>query len=254
MSIKSQSDLKGIKKAGEVVGHTLRKMIAYARPGMSTKVLDDFGSCLLNEFGAKSAPCVTYGFPAHTCISVNHEAAHGIPSDKTILKEGDLVNIDVSAELNGYFADNGVSFVLGADYHNHQPLVEASRRILMDALRHIRGGVRIADVGHRIETQARRLGFNVIRNLAGHGIGRSLHEEPREIPCFYDRHNTKYFRKNSVVAIETFISTRASYVQEGGNGWTYSAHDGSFVAQHEHTIIVTDSAPVILTSSNGITG
>lgn len=252
MSISSQADLTGIKKASDAVAVTLKKMRDHARPGMSTKQLDEFGGALLRSYGALSAPNITYGFPGHTCISVNREAAHGIPSEKVFLKEGDLVNIDVSASLNGYFADNGGSFVLGPDLHRHNPLVETSKRILLLAIRHIRGGVRIADVGGFIETEARRSGFSVIKNLVGHGIGRSLHEEPSEIPCFYDRNNKKRFRKNSVVAVETFISTKAAYVYENGNGWTYTARDGSYVAQHEHTILITDDEPLILTSANDI--
>lgn len=252
MSISSQSDLLGIKKVSEVVAVTLKKMREFARPGMSTGQLDVYGALLLRQAGARSAPKVTYGFPGHTCISVNQEAAHGIPSKKVLLKEGDLVNIDVSAELDGYFADNGGSFVLGADLHHHHALVETSKRVLFQAISQIRGGVKIAEIGRLIETEARRSGFSVIRNLVGHGIGRSLHEEPSEIPNFYDKSNTKRFRKNTVVAVETFISTKASYVYENGNGWTYAARDGSFVAQHEHTLIVTDEKPVILTTANEI--
>lgn len=252
MSISSQSDLLAIQKVSEVVGVTLKKMRAYAKPGMTTRQLDDYGAMLLRQAGARSAPYITYGFPGHTCISVNREAAHGIPSEKVVLREGDLVNIDVSAELDGYFADNGGSFVLGPDLHNHRALVETSKRVLFNAISQIRGGVRIAEIGRLIETEAKRSGYNVIRNLVGHGIGRSLHEEPSEIPNFYDKHNTRRFRKNSVVAVETFISTKASYVYDNGNGWTYAARDGSFVAQHEHTIMITDEKPLILTASNGI--
>jgi methionyl aminopeptidase len=252
MSISSQSDLLGIKKVSEVVGLTLKMMREFAKPGMSTRQLDAYGGALMREAGARPAPYISYGFPGHTCISVNREAAHGIPSEKVLLKEGDLVNIDVSAELDGYFADNGGSFVLGPDLHNHNALVETSKRALFHAINHIKGGVKIAEIGRLIETEAKRSGFNVIRNLVGHGIGRSLHEEPSEIPNFYDKNNIKRFRKNTVVAVETFISTKASYVYESGNGWTYTARDGSFIAQHEHTIIVTDERPVILTASNGI--
>lgn len=252
MSITSTADLLGIKKISKVVGNTLRLMSQHAMPGMSTKQLDDYGASLLKQSGAKSAPKIMYGFPGWTCISVNEQVAHGIPSDKIILKEGDLVNIDVSAELNGYFADNGGSFVLGVDVHQRQALVDASKHILKLAIQNIKGGVKIADIGRLMETTAKRSGFNVIRNLVGHGIGKSLHEEPREIPCFYDRSNTKRFRKNTVIAVETFISTNASYVYTNNDGWTLSARDGSFIAQHEHTIIVTDHAPLILTESNGI--
>jgi methionyl aminopeptidase len=252
MSITSQAELYGMQRISEVVGTTLRKMMEFAQPGMTTKDLDAYGANLLKVSGARSAPLVTYGFPGHTCISVNNAAAHGVPSSKIILREGDLVNIDVSAELNGYFGDNGSSFVLGRDLNSHQKLINASKFILQKAIKNIKGGVRISDIGLLIETEAKQSGLTTIKNLVGHGIGRSLHEEPTEIPCFNDRSNTKRFRKNSVVAVETFISTKAQYVYESENGWTYFTRDGSYVAQHEHTILITDTEPVILTSSNGI--
>ncbi len=252
MSITTENELEGMKAASEAVSVTLRKMREYAQPGMSTKELDEYGGKLLQEYGAKSAPRVTYGFPGWSCISVNKEVAHGIPSDKKILKDGDLINIDVSAELNGFFSDNGGSFVLGNDIHNHNPLVEASKQILYTAIHQIRGGVKIAEIGKLIETEAKKSGYKVIKNLVGHGIGRNLHEEPSEIPCYNDRFNTKRFKKNSVVAIETFISTGANYAHDNGDGWTLVTKDGSYVAQHEHTIVITDGVPLILTAQNQI--
>ncbi len=252
MSITSEAELEGMRKISEAVGTTLRKMTEYAKPGMSTKELDEYGRTILEEYGAKSAPKLTYGFPGWTCISVNNEIAHGIPSETTILKEGDLVNIDVSAELDGFWADNGGSFVLGEDSQNLNQLVNASKDILHKALNNIKDGVRIADIGRLIETEARKRGLKVIKNLVGHGVGRSLHEAPHEIPCYYDRYNRGKFRKNSVIALETFISTNTSMATEKGDGWTYIAKDGSFVAQHEHTLVITDGKPIILTSSNGI--
>jgi methionyl aminopeptidase len=252
MSITSQADLAGLQRISNAVGTTLKQMREHAQPGMTTEELDEYGGNILASLGAKSAPRLTYGFPGWTCISVNNEVAHGIPSAQKVLREGDLVNIDVSAELGGYWADNGGSFVLGADVHQHQPLVDASRHILRTALSRIRGGVRIADIGGLIEAEARKAGFRVIKNLVGHGIGRSLHEEPTEIPCYYDRYNLKRFKKNSVVAVETFISTRASIAHPLGDGWTLTTKDGSFVAQHEHTIVITDGQPIILTEANRI--
>lgn len=252
MSITSNNDLVQIKKVSAIVAHTLRDMRAYAKPGMTTGQLDAYGGQLLAAHGAVSAPKLTYGFPGHTCISVNHEIAHGLPSPNKILQEGDLINIDVSAEYDGYWSDNGGSFVLGRDLHQHLPLVNASQRILHHAIRSIRGGVRIAEIGRLIETEARKSGYTVIRNLVGHGIGRSLHEAPEEIPNYYDRHNRERFRKDSVVAIETFISTGATHAHAHNDGWTLIARDGSFVAQHEHTIIVTDGLPFILTAANQI--
>jgi methionyl aminopeptidase len=252
MSINTEAELTGMQQASEAVAYTLKAMTAYAQPGMTTKQLDEYGAAILAGFGAKSAPFLTYGFPGHTCISVNNEFCHGIPSSKRILKEGDLVNIDVSAELDGYWSDNGGSFVLGADVNGHQKLIDVSKQILHKAIHNIKGGVRISDIGHLIETEAKKQGYQVIKNLTGHGIGRSLHEAPSEIANYRDRLNTARFRKNSVVAIETFISTTSTIAQTQKDGWTMVGNKGGFMAQHEHTIVVTDGRPMILTAMNGI--
>lgn len=252
MTIETEAELVGMQQVSEAVAVTLKKMREYTKPGITTKQLDEYGYEVLQSFGAKSAPKITYDFPGYTCISINNEAAHGIPSENTVLKEGDLVNIDVSAELNGYYADNGGSFILGKDVHGLKKLVDTSVSALHKALKEIRGGKRIADIGRIIEMEAKKNGFKVIKNLVGHGVGRSLHEAPNEIPCFYDRYNTQRFRKNTVVAVETFISTKGSYTHEKGDGWTLLAERGGYVAQHEHTILITDGEPIILTKANGI--
>ena len=252
MSITREPELIGMKKISEAVALTLREMRNYARPGMTAKQLDDFGKQILNKTGAKSAPGLTYGFPGWTCISVNKEIAHGIPTDKKIFKEGDLINIDVSAELNGFWSDNGGSFVLGQDLNNHQKLVDTSKRILQKAIYNIKGGVRISDIGRLIETEAKKSGYKVIKNLTGHGIGRSLHEQPHEIANYCDRSNVTRFRKNTVIAVETFISTISTIAETTEDGWTQVGNKGGYVAQHEHTIVVTEGKPIILTEINQI--
>ncbi|RFS18898.1 type I methionyl aminopeptidase [Chitinophaga silvatica] len=252
MSITNQAEFEGIQKVSEVVAYTLQAMREYARPGITTKQLDNYGLDVLQSFGARSAPLLTYGFPGCTCISVNNEVAHGIPSANKYLAEGDLLNIDVSAELNGFWADNGGSFVLGRDIHSHQKLVDASKNILFKAIQSISAGVRIRQLGRLIETEAQSAGFTVIRNLGGHGVGRSLHEEPEDVLNCYSRYNRQRFKENSVVAIETFISTRSNLAAQLSDGWTLVGNKGGFVAQHEHTIMVTDKEPIILTASNGI--
>lgn len=252
MSITKESELIGMQRVSQAVAKTLKLMREHAKVGMSTKELDEFGGQILKEFGANSAPYLTYGFPGYTCISVNEEAAHGIPSPFKILKEGDLVNIDVSAELDGFWADNGGSFVLGKDLYNHQPLVDASKNILRKAIFATRGGIKISDIGGLIEKEAKKRGFKVIKNLAGHGVGLSLHEAPENILNYRVRMNGERFRKNTTVAIETFISTKSTIAVELQDGWTLVGNKGGYVTQHEHTILITDNKPIVLTAENEI--
>ena len=252
MSITRETELIGMQKASDAVALALKEMRNYARPGLPTKQLDDYGGQILSDLGARSAPNLAYGFPGWTCISVNNEFCHGIPSDRKTLKEGDLVNIDVSAELDGFWSDNGGSFVLGPDINKHQELVDVSKEILRRAIRSIKAGVRIADIGLLIESEAKRRGYKVIRNLTGHGIGRKLHEAPDEIANYHNRLNLGRFKKNSVVAVETFISTTSTYARTLQDGWTMVGNNGGYMAQHEHTIVVTDAEPYILTAGNEI--
>ncbi len=254
MSITKISELLGMKKVSEAVAYTLREMIQYAQPGMTTKQLDDYGAAILRAYGARSAPYETYKFPGCTCVSVGQEFCHGIPSPKRVLQEGELINIDVSAELDGFWSDNGASFVLGEDKFGHQKLVDASKDILKKAIFNIKGGVKIADIGGLMELEAKKAGYKVIKNLGGHGIGRSLHEQPDELLNYKNRFDQRRFNKHAVVAIETFISTDSTYAVEQADGWTMLGNKGGYMAQHEHTIVITDGQPVILTEGNGIWG
>jgi methionyl aminopeptidase len=253
MIIKTEEELQGMKRVSEAVALTLQKMKAYTQIGMSTKDIDEYGRQLLESFGAKSAPFETYGFPGYSCISVNKEFAHGVPSHKVSLKNGDIINIDVSAELGGFWSDNGRSFVVGEDIQGVQHLIDTSKEILLDAIAQISGGVRICDIGKLIETKAKKAGYTVIKDLGGHGVGRSLHEEPTAIMNYYDRYDKdRRFRKDSVVAIETFISTRSEFIETALDNWGLTGNKGGFVAQHEHTILITADTPIILTAANGI--
>lgn len=252
MSITQEFELLAMQKVSDAVAYTLKEMKNFARPGISTKELDNFGATILKDFGANSAPLKTYKFPGYTCISVDTEFCHGIPSAQRILQEGDLINIDVSAELDGFWSDNGASFVLGEDKKGHQKLVDASKEILQKAINNIKGGVKIADIGHLMETEAKKKGYKVIQNLGGHGIGRSLHEQPDELLNYKNPFDQRRFKKNSVVAIETFISTASTYAVDLHDGWTMVGNKGGYMAQHEHTIVVTDNKPIILTAKNDI--
>lgn len=252
MSIKTQEELEGIKAISKAVAVTLKQMLNYAKEGISTYELDQYGKSILDQFGAVSAPKITYGFPGYTCLSLGKEFCHGIPSKSRIIRDGDLLNIDVSAELNGYFADNGASIVVGNKTNQHSALVEASKEILEQSIHAIKPGMRIAEFGGIIEKLAKKKRLKVVKNLCGHGVGRSLHEQPNEIPNFKDSFNPFRFKKNTVVAIETFISTDSTLAITQDDGWTMLGNRGGYMAQHEHTIMITDSKPLILTKDNGI--
>lgn len=252
MVVKTKEELEGLMEAGSAVANVLKKMTAYAEIGMSTKELDEYGGKLLAEYGASSAPMRDYNFPGYTCISVNNEVCHGIPSADTVLKNGDLINIDVSGELGGYYGDNGNSFVIGDDIQHLQPLVDASRDILNKAVKLVKYRAKVADIGGLIHTEARKKGYTVIKNLCGHGIGRKLHDGNIELANFRDRMNRTRLKLNSVIALETFISTSATQVYQQKDGWTMMPKDKSFVTQHEHTIIVKDGEPILTTIENGV--
>jgi methionyl aminopeptidase len=252
MIIANDADLAGMKEVSNAVALTLKEMRAYASTGMSTKKLDDYGGRVLEKYGAKSAPFLTYKFPGYTCISINNEVCHGIPSADRIIQEGDLLNIDVSAELGGFWSDNGGSFIVGEDIHQKMHLINTSREILKKAINTIKGGIKINEIGGLIENEAKKNGYKVIKNLGGHGLGRGLHEQPDGIVNYKDKLDQRRFRKNSVVAIETFITTDSSWALELPDGFTLVGDKGGFSVQHEHTIVVTDGLPIILTEQNGI--
>jgi len=238
-----------MEKASEAVASTLKEMRAYAQPGMTTKHLDEYGAKILADFGAKSAPYLTYGFPGWTCICVNNEFCHGIPSDTTILKEGDLVNIDVSAELDGFFGDTGHTFIVGEVSAAKKHVVKTAQKALKYAITQVRAGVPLNVIGKAIETVARQNGCTVIRNLGSHGVGLGLHEEPFFIPPFFDEADNRMLHDGMVITIEPFISNGASEVKEASDGWTLFTPPQFATAQFEHTMVLTRTGAKILTAA-----
>lgn len=246
MTIENDSDIAGLKAAGHVVSTVLNRMLDAVRPGISTRELDEMGAQWLTEFGALSAPASSYGFPGATCISVNEEAAHGIPGSRLIAK-GDVVNIDVSAVLDGYFADTGGTRIVPPTTPTKTQLVFAARYALEQALKEVRHGARLNRIGHAIEKVAKANRFKIIENLCSHGVGRSLHEEPESIPGYYDATDTRVLQEGMVITIEPFLSTKSRWADEQADGWTLACAPGNLSAQFEHTLIVTRGAPLVLT-------
>src|SRR5712671_3547645 len=246
MTIESQLDIEGLRRVGAIVSSVLNAMLDSIEPGMTTAELDVIGGELLTQSGARSAPQLMYDFPAATCISINEEAAHGIPGARRIAP-GDLVNVDVSAELDGYFADTGGTRIVPPATPTKTRLCHATRMALDAALLAARAGNPINRIGRAIERTAKSHGFKTIKNLAGHGVGRSLHEAPENIVSFYDATDKRVLREGMVIAIEPFLSTKSTLVYQGDDGWTLSAERGNLSAQYEHTLIVTRGAPIVLT-------
>jgi methionyl aminopeptidase len=246
MTIDNQEDLDGLARAAAVVREAREEMAARVVPGITTGELDAIGRDVFRRHGARSAPRLTYRFPGATCISVNDEAAHGVPSLSRHLRDGDLVNLDVSAELDGYFADTGVSVPVGAVTALATGLLDATRRAQAEAMQAAQPGARMRDVGRAVQRRARRHGFCVIDNLQGHGIGRRLHEEPG-VPSV-DRGQRTVLWEGLVLAVEPFLSVSAHHVVDDADGWTLRTADGSLVAQHEHTMVVTPDGPLVLTA------
>ncbi len=248
MTIENEQDMQGVLNTGRVVAYVRDAMLDAVEPGITTAELDKLGADLLSNFGAESAPSVMYNFPGATCISVNEEAAHGIPSGK-VIKAGDVVNIDVSAKLDGYFADTGGTMVVPPSTAIKTRLCHATKQALSHAVAEARAGAPINRIGRAVQRCAKSHGFKTINNLAGHGVGRSLHEEPEDIVSYYDRRDTRRLKLGQVIAIEPFLSTKSTYVTEADDGWTLIAQAGNLSAQYEHTIIVTRGAPIIATLS-----
>ena len=246
MTIETQDDIAALQRIGRVVSLTLQHMLDAARPGMTTRELDQLGAQRLQEHGARSAPQLTYGFPGATCISINEEAAHGIPGDR-VIRAGDVLNVDVSAELDGYFADTGGTIVFPPTTAQKTRLCHATRMALAAAMKCARAGQPINGIGAAIERTAKAYGFKVIENLGSHGVGRALHEEPEHIAGYFDPADTRVLREGMVITIEPFLSTKSCIVNETDDGWTLAGVRGNLSAQYEHTMIITTGEPIVVT-------
>jgi len=246
MSIETENDLNALRKIGRIVAQCLQYMGSKLEPGITTLEIDQLGQNFLEKHGAMSAPKLVYNFPGSTCISVNEEAAHGIPGVK-VLAAGDLVNIDVSAELNGYFADTGGSFIIPPESDVKRNLCIATKRALEMALRDAKAGNPLNFIGRAIEKEALKNNLTVIENLGSHGVGRALHEEPDFIPGYYDPKDKRILKENQVITIEPFLSTGAREVFDTGDGWTLATSKKFLTAQYEHTLVITKGKPLIMT-------
>ncbi|RPJ36453.1 MAG: type I methionyl aminopeptidase [Chloroflexi bacterium] len=246
MTIDSPDDIVRLKRIGRIVALTLKEMQENVRPGITTAELDEIGAAVLKQHGARSAPQLAYNFPGATCISINDEAAHGIPGSRQV-QPGDLVNLDVSAELDEVYADAALTIpVLPVDTQRHN-LVLCSQRALKKAIHAARAGQPINVIGRAVENEARGCGFTTIMDLGGHGVGRKIHEEPHNVANYDNPNDHRLLTEGMVLTIEPFITTGARRVYTAADGWTLKTSDGSLSAQCEHTLVITRGKPIIIT-------
>ena len=247
MIVEREEDIAGLKAVGRVCAAALRAMMEAVQPGMTTAELDNIGRAVLEKAGAKSAPVSLYRFPGAACISVSPVIAHGIPGGH-VLREGELINIDVSAEMDGYFGDTGASMVVAAQVPEYEKIVAAAKSALDKALQAARAGQTINNIGKAVQTEAKRRGYGVIYNLTGHGIGRHLHEEPIQVFNYFKPRDRYVLKEGLVLAVEPFLTAGKGRVLEEADGWSLRTTDRAIAAQFEHTIIVTKDEPIILTA------
>jgi methionyl aminopeptidase len=247
MSIESQADLVGMRRIGRIVALILQEMCASVRRGMTTSELDAIGATAMKRLGARSAPQLTYGFPGYTCISVNEEIVHGVPGNRQ-LQPGDVVKIDVTAEHDGYIADAARTVIVDVGSPVAIRLQACAVAALAAALKVAHAGGRVSVIGRAVEAQARRDGFAVVRELCGHGVGRTIHERP-DVPNYEDRLSKDALTEGLVIAIEPMLAAMPTRPVQGADGWTLSTHNGSLAVHEEHTVVIRRGEPLVLTAT-----
>jgi len=246
MTLNNDEDLERLKEIGRICANAIQIMAAALEPGITTAELDAIGRKVLEDAGARSAPELTYNFPGATCISVNEEVAHGIPGTR-VIQAGDLVNIDVSAEKNGLFADTGSSFAVPPVKPQIERLCRDGKRAMWVGLNEIKSGKSLAAIGNAIGAFAKKNRYSLITNLASHGVGRSLHEEPTEIATWPDKHEKRRMTEGMVFTVEPFLSLGAQWAEGGDDEWTLYSEPRAPTVQYEHTVIVTRNGPLVIT-------
>jgi methionyl aminopeptidase len=247
MSITSQAELKALRAVGRVVRLALQAMRRRVAPGVSTRELDDAAARVLEEGGARSAPRLVYDFPGCACISVNDEIVHGVPGQR-IVRPGDVVKLDVVAEKDGFIADAAITVPVPPVSDQARRLIDCVESAFQRAMSVARVGRRVNDIGRAVELEVRDRGFSVVRQLTGHGVGRSIHEKPT-IPNFYDPRRRRPLTEGLVVAVEPIVCAGTGRAVTSADGWTVRTADCSPSAHFEHTLVITDGEPILLTAA-----
>ncbi|MCX5782312.1 MAG: type I methionyl aminopeptidase [Elusimicrobia bacterium] len=247
IELKSSSEIKILRKAGQFVAQVLDVIGKAVQSEITTKYLDDLAEKEIRSLGLKPAFLGYRGFPAVTCISINDELVHGIPSKKRILKEGDIVSIDLGIIYEGFYGDMAATFPVGKISQDAQKLLDVTKESLNKAIEQVKEGKRLGDLSWAVQNFVENSGFSVIRDYVGHGIGRKLHEEP-SVPNFGKPSSGPRFNKGLVIAIEPMVSAGDWQVKTLDDGWTVVTEDGKLCAHFEHMVALTEKGAEILTS------
>lgn len=243
--VTQRTDIDCLRRCGLIVADMLDQLTAQVRPGITTGELDQMAGEMIQKAGALSAPKRVYDFPGHICISLNDQAVHGVPGPR-VIQAGDLVKVDVTVELEGWITDAARTVVVGPADPRALQLAQCSETALLKALTLARQGRAVWEIGLAIETVVRKAGFRVLRQLCGHGVGRSIHEAP-VVPNFYDRRYRDKLKAGMVITIEPILAMTTEEVVTDEDGWTLRTKDGSLSSHFEHSLLITEREPVILT-------
>jgi methionyl aminopeptidase len=245
--LKSERELNLMRKAGAIVAQILDDMAKMTAPGISTGELDRFAESRIKELGAKPAFKGYNGFPACVCISVNQEVVHGIPSNKRVLKDGDIVGLDFGVIYDGWYGDSARTVPVGKISDEAQKLLDVTKESLYRGIAQCREGNRVFDIGHAVQNYVENFGYGVVREFVGHGIGRALHEDP-QVPNYGPKGKGPALKVGMVLAIEPMINAGSHEVKVLKDGWTAVTVDNSLSAHFEHTVAITPNGPEILTA------
>lgn len=248
ISIKSAREIELMRVAGRLASQTLDMIEKHIRPGVSTEELNQLCHDFIVSHDAYPAPLNYKGFPKSVCTSLNDVICHGIPSTKDILKDGDIINIDVTALKDGYHGDTNRTFFVGEPAPEIRALVEFTREITLKAIGIVKPGIRVGDIGHLIQTEAEARGYGVVREFTGHGLGRQFHEPPSIFHYGTPGTGAK-IRKGMTFTIEPMINLGSHELHVLDDGWTALTDDGKWSAQFEHSLVVTADGAEILTVS-----
>jgi methionyl aminopeptidase len=242
---KSANEIDKMRRPNQIVAEILIEIEAVIKPGVSTAELDRFAETIINKRGARPAFKGYRDYPATLCTSVNEQVVHGIPSPKVLLKEGDIISIDVGAECDGWFGDAAKTFPVGEITAEDKRLLAVTSECLESAVKVMTNGNRLSDIGNTIQSHAESNGFGVVRDYVGHGIGRQMHEQP-QVPNYGNPGRGPYLRPGMVLAIEPMINIGTWETEVLEDGWTVVTADGKKSAHFEYTIAVTDNGPLVL--------